>query len=396
MTTRGDQHVRNIGQRLSALVLVILVCPALPAVGADPVLSEVAAILAPRNLTQTGERNEANPRFSADGRYLSFERRHGSAQAIFVADVGEEERPFERISSLAAVADVDPEAALLGTGPRDDSFNMQLSFLPDALGVVFTGNGGAGVYRIYRSSLGNGDAVKPLTRRLVEAGHPAVSPDGRWLAYVSGKRGVGKLFLRDLESGRERPLTTGHHVDLHPAWSPDSRSLAFTSGTNDNHDVLLIRDVHAEDAAPQPLTRWNFDDLRPAFSPDGGSIAFYSNFNPEGESELWSILAVSADGSGPVKGSALARHLMASNVVKDSNAGPAWLPSGRALVYARNLKEEWNPIYVVDLASRRERRIATETRMNHDLVCSAQGLLAFRAQVGSWDDIFVAPLVGAP
>ena len=120
------------------------------------------------------------------------------------------------------------------------------------------------------------------------------------------------------------------------------------------------------------------------------------NFEPTGEQGPWSILVVPADGSGPVKGHALARHVVARNVVKDSDVGPAWLPRGDALVYGRNRKEDWNPIYVVELASGDERRVATQTRMNHDLICSARGLLAFRAQVGSWDDIFVAPLVRVP
>ena len=91
-----------------------------------------------------------------------------------------------------------------------------------------------------------------------------------------------------------------------------------------------------------------------------------------------------------------ASGVVVRNVVKDPDMGAAWLPRGDALVYARNRKEEWNPIYVVELASGEERRIATHTRMNHDLVCSARGLLAFRAQVGSWDDIFVAQLVSLP
>jgi Tol biopolymer transport system component len=258
---------------------------------------------------------------------------------------------------------------------------------------VFTGNGGAGSYRLYRARLDGKRAPELLLRRSTEDGHPAVSPDGRWLAYVSARAGVGKLLLRNLQTGEERPLTQGAHVDLHPVWSPDSRSIAFTSGANDNHDVFLVPDVLGPPGPPVPLTRWSFDDLRPTFSPDGTHVAFYSNFSPVGEEDEWSILVVPADGSGPTKGMDLAGRVVATNVVKDSAVGPAWLPRGLALAFARDLKEEWNPIYVVDVHTRQERRIETDTRMNHDLACSKRGLLAFRAQVGSWDDIFVAQLL---
>jgi dipeptidyl aminopeptidase/acylaminoacyl peptidase len=207
---------------------------------------------------------------------------------------------------------------------------------------------------------------------------------------------VGKLFLRDLTTGLERPLTGGDKVDLFPAWSPDSRSIAYTSGDNDNHDVFVVPDVAAPAVAPRQLTTWKFDDLRPAFSPDGALVAFYSNYSPTNQEKEWSIVAVPADGSGPTKGAALAKLAAGVNVVKDPEVGPAWLPWGRALVYARDQKAEWNPIYAVDTETGEELRIETPTRMNHDLSCARNGLLAFRAQVASWDDIFVAPLGRVP
>jgi hypothetical protein len=51
---------------------------------------------------------------------------------------------------------------------------------------------------------------------------------------------------------------------------------------------------------------------------------------------------------------------------------------------------------VVEADSREDLRLSTVTRMNHDLTCSRDGRLAFRAQVASWDDIFVADLVSRP
>jgi Tol biopolymer transport system component len=356
-------------------------------------LTMITRQLSLRNVTATPDQNEANPRFSPDGRYLSFERRHGAAQAIFVVGA-EAPGAVERITSQPPRAAASAEEALLGGTRSDDSYNAQISFYPDARSFVFTGNAGSGVYRLYEGKLG-GAPSRALTAQSKEDGHPAVSPDGRWLVYVSARAGIGKLFLRDLTTGVERQLTAGDKVDLYPAWSPDSRLVAYTSGDNDNHDVFVI-DASTPQATPRQLTTWKYDDLRPTFSPDGAFVAFYSNYSPSGEEKEWSIVAIPADGSGPSKGAALAKLVVALNVVTDPEMGPAWLPWGRAVIYARNLKAEWNPIYAVDTETRGDVRIETPTRMNHDLTCSRNGLLAFRAQVASWDDVFVAPLGRTP
>jgi len=367
--------------------------PAPPAPG--PPAAPVSGVWSPRNVTATPEHNEWNPRFSPDGRSLSFERRDGSAQALFIVGAGDPSSQPQRVTSRAPEGPASAEEMLLGGGAVDDSFNAQLSFFPGTDRFIFTGNASTGIYRLYEGRLGMSD-TRPVTEASKEDGHPAVSPDGRFLAYVSARVGIGKLFLRDLATGVERQLTTGDEVDLFPAWSPNSRALAFTSGNNDNHDVYLIPDVTVPDAQPLQLTRWNFDDLRPIFSPDGLSIAFYSNFSPSGEEKEWSIVVVPADGSGPAKGVALTRLVVATNVTKDVEVGPAWLNTGRRIVFARNLKDEWNPVFVVNVDSHAEQRLPLATRMNHDLACSRDGLLAFRAQIASWDDVFVVPMQEQP
>ncbi len=361
----------------------------------SPALRRLSRSLAPRNVSRTPERNEWNPRFSPDGRRLSFERREGSAQAIFLADVQALDAAPQRITSLPPQAPLSAEDALLGLERPDDSFNAQLSFYPDSRRFVFTGNANTGIYRLYEATTEGGVAT-PITPASKEDGHPALSPDGRLLVYVSAREGIGKLVLRDLTTGVERPLTTGGSVDLFPAWAPDSRRLAFTSGENDNHDVFLIPDVLAAAPVTLQLTTWKFDDLRPVFSPDGSLLAFYTNYSPSGEEKEWSIVAIPADGTGPTKGSALAQRTVATNVTKDIEVGPAWLPGGQGLIYARNLKAEWNPIFAVDSATREEVRIEAPTRMNHDLTCAANGLVAWRAQVESWDEIFVTTLIKEP
>jgi Tol biopolymer transport system component len=60
---------------------------------------------------------------------------------------------------------------------------------------------------------------------------PAVSPDGRHLAFAANVEGKQQLWVRELDSlmPRALPGTDGAH---YPFWSPDSRSVAFFTNRN--------------------------------------------------------------------------------------------------------------------------------------------------------------------
>ena len=58
---------------------------------------------------------------------------------------------------------------------------------------------------------------------------PAVSPDGRRIAFVATSDGKDLLWVRDLDSLAARALT-GTDGAMEPFWSPDSRNIAFFAG----------------------------------------------------------------------------------------------------------------------------------------------------------------------
>lgn len=163
-------------------------------------------------------------------------------------------------------------------------------------------------------------------------------------------------------------------------------------GSTENHEVYVMDDPRKPLESMRALTRWPSDDLRPAWSPDGKKIAFYTNYNATGDSKVWSLAVVAADGSDGVGSEALAQKIVATEVLPDVEQGPAWTADGRALVYVKDEKLEYNPIYMVDLATRKSVQLKTGTKMNHDVACGPNGLIAFRAQVDQWDQIFVAKL----
>ncbi len=76
---------------------------------------------------------------------------------------------------------------------------------------------------------------RPLGGRDVEQ-DPALSPNGRWLAYAALADGNWDIWLRDLQAGpgeAPRRLTTHVAADLRPSFSADSRSLLFVTQRED-------------------------------------------------------------------------------------------------------------------------------------------------------------------
>jgi TolB protein len=272
------------------------------------------------------------------------------------------------------------------------SYNSGLTWSSDERRLVFMSNGGSGNYDLYLlPAIGKEETVR-LTEHPQKDSHPHWSPTADQLVFVSGRTGTADVFSMTLASHRMVRLTNGGKTNLYPQWSPDGKKIAWIYGSNENHDIHLIADLQRPEQTHDVLIRWAYDDLRPMWSPDGTQIAFYSNYNPQSDPKIWSIVVVAADGSDPSEGPELVEKVVAQNVIPDIEQGPAWMPDSRRIIYVKNDAQTYNPLFLVDIQDKQEVQIDTGTRMNHDVVCAADGTFAFRAQTEQWDHIYLAKL----
>ncbi|CAN5265662.1 hypothetical protein BH18CHL2_BH18CHL2_04390 [soil metagenome] len=102
---------------------------------------------------------------------------------------------------------------------------------------------------------------------------PALSPDGRRLAYVEDDASGGAdLVVLDLASGRPRVYSRGAEL-ADPAWSPDGRTLV-TTRFSEGAPALLLWNTERPGTSQLVENLPDGEAYRPSFSPDGAWLIY--------------------------------------------------------------------------------------------------------------------------
>jgi serine/threonine-protein kinase len=107
-------------------------------------------------------------------------------------------------------------------------------YSPDSTWLVYReGGGSAGVGNIFAIRPGVDSITVSLVATEFGARSPALSPDGRWLAYESNESGRVEVYVRpfpDADAGRWLVSTNG---GVEPVWAHSGRELFYRNGANE-------------------------------------------------------------------------------------------------------------------------------------------------------------------
>lgn len=215
---------------------------------------------------------DAMPRWSPDGRWLAFLRRQGEAtkpQVWLLPIAGGEPRELtslaEGASDLAWAPDSRRILVCSWVDAHGDIPDKARSALPRATRTLQYKADGAGLMlerwqHLFVVDL-DGGGPRQLTAGEWNAGHPAWSPDGEQVAFVSAREsewdlGAGNnLYVVAASGGAVRRVTEVTGSVSCPVWAPDGEAIVFAGSDNVRADQFAgLWRVTAEGGVPDCLT----------------------------------------------------------------------------------------------------------------------------------------------
>jgi TolB protein len=169
--------------------------------------------------------------------------------------------------------------------PGRNSLYLTPIFSPDGNSVIYSREGENGS-DLFAVGVNGSEPPHQLTagRGTVNT-NPTMSPDGRRIAFVSGRLGRPELYIMDADGTNLNVLTDYDFSEKNyrsdPDWSPDGRLVAYQERINDR---FQIRTIPVKGGTPKQLTSDGVNE-QPSWAPDGRHLVLTSTRS--GARQLW-------------------------------------------------------------------------------------------------------------
>jgi len=155
---------------------------------------------------------DRRPAWSPDGRLVAFIRDTTGTSLVY-----------------AHAADGSGADQLLA---RIDRLVQEVAWAPDGRWLVLrTDNTQPGAGDLVGVRVGADSAPVPLVASPFTEMHPAVSPDGRWLAFTSNESGVNEVYVRPFPATGAARWQVSDGGGAQPEWAPDGREIFYGGAT---------------------------------------------------------------------------------------------------------------------------------------------------------------------
>ncbi len=218
-----------------------------PAAGGEPI-----------RLT-TGEALDLSPVWAPDSRRLLFVSGRGGTRDIYQLNLDSRGKPRGP-----------PVQVTVGLNAS------QISLSPDGEQLAYSVvTNRSNVWRVKQPATG---WVSSRSAELVTADQEGIecfwiSHDGQWLVFDSDRAGVQQIFRRRLAGGEVQQITRGTSPAFYPALSPDGREVAYHA-IADGRRRIFVASSEGGDQPVQVSADTARDELQPSWSPDGRRLVW--------------------------------------------------------------------------------------------------------------------------